>query len=398
MSHLQAVMSNTNIRQPKGAAILLLGIPPSILCGIDLLSFTTSPNFHGIKDIPPGFHFIFTSVTSSLSVRDGFWFHVPELKLVSKSALIVRKWDPEAASLAPVEDAESFRSTLEELWEKGLSPYRQSAEREAAADSGEWTSLTEHISSDILTHLTRTKDWSLTSASCAEVDQDHIPGLNVEEMNFKERELGVLGIDLKRTWPEGAVGRDRTDAATDRSWALNDLTKRWQGEQAMWGAIVLGQMEVCFVMVLTIANYSCLEEWKRCLSLVLTCKKAVIEHEDFFARFLKLLTKQIQRFEDVDGGLFDMNDEGGGLLKHLLKGFKRTLEDVFDNGQGEDIKDEMEELERVLKRIYNWDLSADIVRKGGLELEDGETIEMELGGFHQEEESGEYAPVVVDLQ
>ena len=296
-----------------------------------------------------------------------------------------------------MEDPEAYRPKLQELWEKGLSPYRQSAAKEAEAGIRGYEDLTAHVTAGILSRLTQSEEWNITSASCAKEDRDDIPGLTNGEAGFEERELGVLGIDLKRTWREGAVGRERTDAATDRSWALEDVITRWQGEEGTWGDVILGQMEVCFVMVLTIANYSCLEEWKRCLCLVLTCKTAVEEHEKFFAVFLILLRRQMERCEDVDGGLFDMSDEGGSLLRGWLKTFKRTLGQIFGDGEGEDVREEMEELEKVLKRMYRWELSDEFVRKGMLDLEDGETVEMEVAGMDEEDESGEYAPVIVGL-
>ena len=379
-------------------AILLLDVPPSILCGIDLLSFTTSPHFHGIRDLPPGFHFIFTSETSSLSIRDGFWFRVPNPSSSSASPLLVRKWDKEIARLVSVEDAEIYRARFEELFEKGLSPYRQTVEKQAIAGTADWKGLTEHVKPMILRNLTQNDELSLTSASCAKEDQDHIPGLSAEEAGFEERELGVLGVDLKRTWREGAVGRERTDAATDRTWALGDVVSRWQHHEESWGDVILGQMEACFIIVLTIANYSCLEEWKRCLVLVLTCKKAIGEHEDFFASFLRLLNRQIERCEDVDGGLFDMSDEGGGILKVKLKTFKRTLEQDFAGNMCENVKKEMAELEQTLKSMYQWELDDKFLRRGLLELEDGELVEVEVNEMDGEDEKGEYAPVTVGVE
>ena len=376
-------------------AILLLGVPPSILCGIDLLSFTTSPKFYGIKDLPPGFHFLFSSETSSLSLRDGFWFQVPQPTPTAPSPLVVRKWDTRQGCLVEAEDVESYRPVLNELWERGLTPYRQSAEK-GIVGSGDWEALTEHVTPGILEHLTQSKGWSLTSASCASVDHDHIPGLNDEEMGFKERELGVLGIVLERPWPKGAVGRERTEAVLDGSWALKEVVKKWQAMDGEWGHTILGQMEACFVMVLTLANYSCVEEWKRCLGLVLKCNSAVREEGKFFAQFLALLNRQIRRCEDVDGGLFDMN-EASSLLKLRLRDFRRTIDRSLGNEEGEDVKEEMAELETTLRKMFGWELSEDFVRKGTLELEDGETIEMEISSMEEEDESGEYAPVVVDL-
>ncbi|CAD6579607.1 MAG: hypothetical protein ASARMPRED_009201 [Alectoria sarmentosa] len=375
-------------------------LPPGILCGIDLLSFTTSAQFRGIKKIPPGWHFVFTSETLSLSPRDGFWFHVPTTT-TNSIPLIVRKWDTSTGSLLHCSDPEGFRAGLPTLWEKNLSPYRQSVGKETKAEMGDWAGLTEHVSPRLLGHLTQSEDWKISSASCAKEDRDEIPGLTAEDVGEEERELGTLGIDLRRMWRQGAVGRERTEAALDSSWALSDIVERWRPrdrkEEEEWGNMVLGQIEACFLMVLTVANYSCLEEWKRCVGLVLTCKRAVREKEEWFGTFLVLLRRQLERSEDVEGGLFDLNEEGGTYLKRLLKGFKRTLAQVFGEGEGEDVRDEMEALEAFLKGEYGWELGEEFVRRGMLELEDGEQVEMEMEEMDGEDERGEYAPVVVHL-
>ena len=381
------------------AAVLLLDLPPAILCGIDLLSFTTTAQFRGVKDVPAGWHFVFTSETASLSIRDGFWFYVHPI--TTNPTLIVRKWDSSRGSLVPCPDPDSFRAQLPIVWEKNLSPYRQSAGVEAKTESGDWAGLTEHVNSELLDHLMQNTEWRITSASCAKEDRDEIPGLTAEDVGEEEGELGVLGIDLKRTWREGAIGRERTEAALDSSWALSDVVERWQRrdrkEGKEWGNVVLGQMEACFLMVLTLANYSCMEEWKRCVGLVLTCKRAVRERQEWCATFLVLLRRQTERCEDVEGGLFDLSDEGGAYLKGLLKRFKMTLGRVFGETEGEGVKDAMEALEAFLKGEYGWQLGDEFVRRGILELEDGEQVEMEMEEMDGEDEQGEYAPVVVDL-
>lgn len=225
----------------------------------------------------------------------------------------------------------------------------------------------------------------------------------------EEKELGMLEIDLKRTWREGAVGRERTEQARDRSWCLGDIVAQNVeymggdgnlGEEQRWASVILGQMEICFLMVLTLANYSCLEEWKRILALVLTCEKAVWERPRFFAGFFRLLKRQLERGDDVEGGLFDMSDDGGGFLKGLLKGFKRTLEQRkgAEGARGDgDVKEEFEEVEKWAREQYGWQLGDEFVRRGMLELEDGEMVEMETEEMEGEDESGEYAPVIVEM-
>ncbi|KAI4249226.1 MAG: hypothetical protein L6R40_000684 [Gallowayella cf. fulva] len=415
---------------PPTATLLILNLPPSILCGINLQTFTTTLTFLGIKSLPTGFHFLFTSPSASLSLRDGFWFQIPPSPSPSSPTptnTIFRKWSPEDERLIPCSESEGqafvqSKGGWKEVYEKHLTPYRQSAGNENATAAKEevWGELTKHITPEILSRFTKSEEWTISSASSGMQDRDEIPGLTGEEVRGvigEEKELGMLGIDLRRTWREGAVGRERTEGARDRSWLLGEICGRYprsvsdglqtgeeddeDGEDG-WGYGLLGQMELCFLMVLTLANYSCLEEWKRILALVLTCEEAVKKRFHFFERFLMLLKRQLERADDVEGGLFDMSDDGGAFLKTLLKRFKRTMgqhakaandqEDWID-----DVEGEFEDLEKWVKEQYGWEPGDEFVRSGMLELEDGEMVEMETGEMEEEDESGEYAPIVVEL-
>ncbi|KAL8661686.1 MAG: hypothetical protein Q9202_005378 [Teloschistes flavicans] len=428
---------------PPTPILLLLNLPPSILCSIDLLTFTTSHTFLGIKNLPAGYHFVFTSPSQSLSLRDGFWFYIPPS---TPCPTLYRKWNSEHEHLIDCSEAEGRAAVNERggaqlVYEKFLTPYRQSAgttsqDGEAADSSkeGAWEHLTKHITSKLLDRFTRAPAalpgstagqapittlvhnsngssssqrpaaaaWAISSASSGLQDRDEIPGLSTQEARSvigEEQELGMLGIDLKKTWRDGAVGRERTEQARDRSWLLASICHSQNPDGGnSWEAMVLGQMEICFLMILTLANYSCLEEWKRILALVMTCENAVGERPAFFAAFLRLLKRQLERVDDVEGGLFEMSEDGGGtFMKRLLQGFKRIL-DRYDNREGVDeVKEEFAEVEKWVREQFGWELGDEFVRSGMLELEDGEMVEMESGEMEGEDESGEYAPVVVEL-
>lgn len=422
--------------------LLTLSLPSRTLLGIDLLSLNTSPTIYGISNIPPGWHFVFTGATASLSIRHGFWFYIPDdsqlLRHPLSSQLIVRKWDTEKEQLVPVTDKNELETWRGKMHAEGgrwgrqnLMGYRQSTSGSGTTlittslnsphnkEEGPfvWSTLTAHITHSLLSRLT-TGTFTLTSTSCSIQDRDEIPGLSASEVAsaLEGEELVFLGIDLSRTWREGAVGRERTEGARDRGWALAEAVRRSREEatkldgrkeegedgEAQWGDGVLGEMEVCFLMVLTLGNYSCLEEWKRVLELIFTSRQIVDEHEEFFGEALSLLGLQLRRCEDVEGGLFDFSDDGGGgaFLKKLLKRFRRALNEMFadDGAKGERIKVEMEELEEWVKEEYGWDLSDDLVKRGMLVLEDGEMVEMEMDGAEEDEERGEYAPVIVELE
>jgi len=111
---------------------------------------------------------------------------------------------------------------------------------------------------------------------------------------------------------------------------------------------------------------------------------------------VRVLRVQLQHCGDVDGGLFDLSDDGAGLLKGLLMGFRRAVDDLFKERESR-VRDELEELEEFLRTQYGWELNDSYVRRGMLELEDGEQVEMEISDLEGEDERGEYAPVIVDL-
>ncbi|KLJ08094.1 hypothetical protein EMPG_16459 [Blastomyces silverae] len=160
---------------------------------------------------------------------------------------------------------------------------------------------------------------------------------------------------------------------------------------------ILGELQFTFLMVLTLMNYSCLEQWKRLLGLVLTCRAAVLRREKFFVQVLHLLRLQLRHFDDVEGGLFEMDgDYGGALLRKLLTRFSRTVQE-FAEGGGRMVRRELGILENWVKGQYGWELRPGAtVKRGMVELEDGERVEMEVIGANEEDEMGEYAPVVVD--
>jgi A1 cistron-splicing factor AAR2 len=382
----------------SGAAILLLDLPASSLGGVDLLSFTTTSRFKGIKNIPTGLHFVFSSSTSSLSIRHGVWFRVKD-QSSSRVQLFVKKWDTQKEELLAVRDeAEDlrWRANLGTMWRENLTPYRQNTTAgESKDDSLDWPLLSEHISDEIISRITGESEdhWALTSASTADRDQDKIPGLSELTPYQREKSLKFLPVELKKTWRPGATGRERTEGARDHSWALGELI---QNHCAGKDTHLLGELQFCFLMILTLNNYSCMEQWKRLLTLLFTSTKAVDERPDLYTRALRCLRLQLQHSQDVEGGLFDLSDDGAGQLKHILRRFKKSLIDLEGKSKS-DVVDELEELESFLQDEYGWNLDDNFVRRGMMTLEDGERVEVTMTGFEEEDESGEYAPTVVEL-
>ncbi|KAF2262660.1 hypothetical protein CC78DRAFT_519908 [Lojkania enalia] len=389
--------------------VLLLDLPPSALGGIDLLSFSTTPRFRGIKNLPPGLHFVFAASDASLSVRHGAWFYVTPG--AGPPQVFIKKWDAATEELVGETSQTAvmrWRANLGSIWKDGLTPYRQivqstddDKEYDVVEESTDWSRLTSGIGPTMLSRITglNPDHWSLTSASSAAQDLEHIPGLeSSNSVIHPEKELHFLPINLKQTWREGATGRERTEAAQDRSWFLGDLIdKHCKGRDVRAReSEILGELQFAFLMVLTLNNNSCLEQWKRLLRLLFTCRQAVQQRPHLFTELLRTLKLQLSHCADMEAGMFDLNEQGGGFLKPLLRKFRKGLDDL-DGKWKMDIVDEFDDLQDYLREQYGWELDDSFVKHGMLQLEDGEQVEMDVNSADEDDETGEYAPTIVEL-
>ena len=170
--------------------IIIVGLPQSAFVGVDLLCFTSSPRFQGTAALPPGWHFLFTSPTASLSIRHRTWFFIPALSdsttarsRITKSSskqsnALVFQWSILQEELAAlVDDAELsiWRDRLELNDENGVRLRRglflyhktkmRQLTRQANQDTvnisdefleepSDWPLLTAHLSHELLQRVT----------------------------------------------------------------------------------------------------------------------------------------------------------------------------------------------------------------------------------------------------
>ncbi|KIW32567.1 uncharacterized protein PV07_04097 [Cladophialophora immunda] len=409
----------------NSSTLIILSLPPKTFVGLDLVSFDSSPNFQGIAKIPVGIHFLYTGTDASLSIRHGRW-----LNLTSTHPIQVLRWNSDGETLQPVDqndqtarnaiaaisngrglvDYGALQSATSELSTRESQSHDASSLAAAAAaaaadedraESTDWPALTAHISSPLLTRIL-SPDWIVSSISSAPTDTETIPGLShLEASNaLHQLPLDLLPVNLKQTWAGGDIGRARTERARDRSWYLGQLIEqaaRPQGGDKTAGAReVLGELQFCFLMVLTLANYSCLEQWKRLLSVFFTCRTALDEVEGYFVQVIRVLRLQIKHVDDVEGGLFELRDESGSAWLRTLWARFRSVVDDADKGERVSLKKEVDALEKLFEGKYGWQSERDILRRGMLELEDGERVEVTMHGVDEDEETGEYAPVIVE--
>jgi A1 cistron-splicing factor AAR2 len=101
--------------------------------------------------------------------------------------------------------------------------------------------------------------------------------------------------------------------------------------------------------------------------------------------------------KDSEGGLIDLADEGGSLLKSLLTRFRKGLDAQPRVEEVQDVLDELDDLEAYLRDEHGWQFGGSFAKSGVLDLEDGEQVRMDTTAYDEEDETGEWAPQIVDL-
>lgn len=391
--------------------IIFLDLPPKTFVGIDLLSFSSSPNFRGISEVPAGLHFVYSGIDASVSIRHGRWLNIePDTQCVlqwsgADESLSLLPSDGSSAqrALAALSPSRSQNLITYPALEAAAANARSNGETipAGASDSASaWPSLMNHVSSGTISRITPTGALTSVSSAAADSDAENIPGLSRSEVISAlpaDSAMKLLPINLKQTWHDGDIGGVRTERARDRSWYLGKIVEGLGHGQArhVGAREVLGEMQVCFAMVVILANWSCLEGWKRILGLALSCRTALGEVEGWFVEVVKVLRVQLGRVEDVEGGVFELREEAASAwLRDLLKKFRGNVEDVL--GAGSKLEAELKGLEEMMRENYGWELGQGLLKRGMVQLEDGEMVEVSLDDADEDEERGDWAPVVVE--
>jgi len=322
--------------------------------------------------------------------------------------VISKAWDP-TADIATLVDTPPSVELDERVYVENLTPYRQ--QRVMAGGEGEgWRALSGSICEQTLERCLG-EGWICGTAGVSGMDYD----VGEEAlMGFPPGGGGGGGggvdvvwtkVDLKVTWPAGTIGRERTEMANDRSWALNNLLHELTSEsQEEAERELLGEFQLSFIMSITLGSYSAMEQYRRLLGLCLTARTCVFnERRRLFEGLLEALLAQLDYVDgDFWAGFVDGGDGDDNWLAKLLRRFGSGIKEVVSeqqqvNPDKDSIVRLFRDIESVTRRKFDWVLDRkDVVRRGLVQTEDGDMIELELAGLDEEDETGEYAPVIVE--
>ncbi|KAK9468895.1 A1 cistron-splicing factor, partial [Lipomyces arxii] len=257
--------------------LILNNVPVNCQLGLDLQFFSATPNFKGIKLIPSGIHVLHwtpDSAEESSSLRMAVFFTAAD------DSVIRMDWNDDTEEFTLLNDS----SDLDIMTYSHLLKYPPS--------DPPFSSLISHLTPSRLSTILPDAPTTLSSITPSSADSLLLPSSTDTDA------LRFLTFDVRKqpTWPPGTTGRDLTLAALDHTWFLDDLLRRdGTGEYVA----VLAEMQLTFVLVTVLANYSAAEQWKRLLELLATCKAAVASHTQIYIDLLDMLHTQFTCIPDL---------------------------------------------------------------------------------------------------
>ncbi|KAM3514506.1 hypothetical protein MY11210_001849 [Beauveria gryllotalpidicola] len=408
-----------------GDAVLMLGLPDVFTVGCDTLSFTAK-HFGGLGDVPAGPHFFWAAHPSGMATRSGFW-------IVSEGANRVHavRWDSSTELLTDAPPAET-PSDVNALHAELLSYRDPTARSDGAGGSvGEmnesraaesdriWSQLTSCITSDLLSRVTGQPGAGAAAWHMSTTDLVQGQVLPSAERAMEQhishmwratpaRELRFTLDQHSKTYSAERLGAERTREATDATTYLLALldSNSGGGGDVVTEASLVGELQLAFLAGVHLGNDACLEQWQHTVLRVLLRAYALPRRRPTLAAdALRAVTAQLAYGGSwLDTPLIGMLSEARGReLRLALIIYKRRLEEDSSDSDGDGdgvarVTAAFSRLEAVVAGpAFGWDLRGEYLRKGRVVMEDGEEVELEMKELQAEDERGEWAPEIVEL-
>ncbi|KAF2964654.1 hypothetical protein GQX73_g8924 [Xylaria multiplex] len=412
-------ISSEALSSDGGDAFILDGLPANFTIGCDTTSFNSAQSFPGFRDIPPGIHLIWVAPFESTSSRSGYWICTSESSGAQLRRVHVKQWDKYNEVLRDPTNQAEENERLEQLVAH-LSPYHlraadtESLHKLAPSQEGDnpsgllgdqniWYQLTFAIQPNLLSRVVGQSQntWHVTTTDSvagdtglAEEAQLYASGTSHLQFTFP--------IDARLINPE-STGQERTRQALDPTGWIIDKLEGANGDYCPGD--LLGEFQFAFLVGMHLGNFSCLEQWFFLATrLIFRSYSLTIERPEQARNLIQTFHAQLL-YNDryLEGDVLELMPEHARKLQLALTTYKNrlseklsALRDLCTPGQHA-VGMAFKSLESWLLRL-GWDLRGEYVRSGNVMLEDGEMIQAELSDFEEEDERGEFAPLVVEME
>lgn len=396
-----------------GDIVLILDLPEVYTVGYDCVSFTAQ-HFGGIRDAPPGAHFLWVAHPDGVSTRCGAWFQSTDQHRVH-----VLQWDKFNEVLTKPTDAEArIQGRNISTIHSKLIPYHDPAAVNtpgrgsfqglaSMSNTKTWDQLASHISDGVLNRIVGSSNdlWMVHTADhvkgaallASEVELDkHIsnPLLQGHELNF-------IFSQITKSYTTQNTGADRTLDATDATTHIVSLLE--DPATGLTDDDMVAELQFAYIVGSLLGNDACIQQWwHMILRLVLRAYNLPTLRPSLAAALLRTVAAQLSHsLKYLDTSILDYSYAQARDLRLSLMVYKRRIDELGaeEATVAAPAALALRHIEAVVAQPpLEWDLHGEsYVRKGMAMTEYGEQVEVEMAELQAEDERGEWAPEVVEL-
>ncbi|KAH8178688.1 AAR2 protein [Sarocladium implicatum] len=396
-----SILSATGNPDEPGDVLVALDMPADYIIGYDAVSFTAK-NFTGVSAIPPGPHFLWWTSPNGVGTRSGLWV----VSSSERKRVHVLQWSSYEETLVETSRAEA---RIQAQGIPGSSATLLDSLTLVRNNDKIWSQLCGYITPEVLSRVTghQGDKWHIDTVDrvkgegviAAEVELDR----RVSHSLSQFRELEFIFSQHAKTYTTSNNGRDRTLEATDATPYVNALVNG-DISTASEGQLV-GELQLAFIVGVNLGNDACVQQWwHMVLNIILKAYLLPSLRPVLVAGLLKSLAAQLTYSSSwVESS--PLNDDSGRArdLRLSLTIYKRRLDELLASlgsqatPAQELVQAAFASVEEAASSSLDWDISGDYLRKGRVALEDGEEVELEMDDLEAEDERGEFAPEVVEL-
>ncbi|KAF4591444.1 aar2 containing protein [Ophiocordyceps camponoti-floridani] len=295
---------------PNPASIILIpNLPPNYTIGFDTLSFPAR-TFTGLRDVPPGTHFLWAAHPTALS-RCGFW-----IVCEAEHGVHVVLWRTEEERFVGAGETEA-RLRAERLKDGlgGLLSFRDGGDGAVL-----WRQLTSGIDGSALDRILTAREdgWDVHSSDGVKVS------LTDKHMDTKTSPSLSPSDHLNFTFQQGLrnISRGPRHAADTTPYVSTTLADSNHS--------VIADLQFAYIVGLYLENDACLQQWFfTLLRILLPAHTLITQRPALVTAVLDTLSAQLTHGHDFcEGSIFDY---GQGLerdMRFALGGYGRSMREV----------------------------------------------------------------------
>lgn len=326
----------------EGAFALISNVPEGTEFGIDLSSYKTAENFKGVKMIPPGVHYLFTSSHGPYgdsAPRVGY------LHYFKRKEILFFSWSEDKEHLLKLEVSETekqrFRENIKDL-DKFLAPYDYS-------EFSDWRSLIDTITEDTVKQCNPECGMVQTSIeleSCPDSERPRGKLVEKKLATCPEEELlpklkpipgtAPTFIEVPPKVPLGCSAAEVSKNSLDCEETVKTMISSCK---------LIEEVQLSFVLFLSGHSVESLAHWRHCLNRLSGSLNSIDKYKEFYLKYLEVLFYQLPLLPEELMAPNDMNtvykDVRELLLncssssldvgaKKLMQGLQKTMNWCFD--------------------------------------------------------------------